>query len=76
MCSSDLFFENEGKHHLVSGSTDKTIKIWNAEAGTLIMSLTENESTIVYLTTIKNGDSTYIVSGSLDNKIKIWKEAK
>ena len=57
--------------YLVSGSADKTIKIWkiwNVEDGTLIKTLTGHTKSVDALVVLNNGD---LVSGSHD-KIKIW----
>jgi WD40 repeat protein len=54
---------------LVSGSNDKTIKIWNLKDQTLVRTLTGHSQHIFALKVLKNGD---LVSGSYDNTIKVW----
>ncbi|OCR01371.1 hypothetical protein BCD67_23240 [Oscillatoriales cyanobacterium USR001] len=55
---------------LVSGSLDKTIKIWNLATGNLIRTL-EGHSNSVFSVAISPDEQT-LVSGSDDNTIKIW----
>ena len=55
--------------NLVSGSVDRTIKIWNPTTGALIQTLTGHTYYVVALTVLQNGN---LVSGSGDNTIKIW----
>ena len=54
---------------IVSGSHDKTIKIWNSNTGECIKTLTGHTS-FVNSVCILNNDK--IVSGSHDKTIKIW----
>ncbi|MFZ1026494.1 MAG: hypothetical protein WAN66_09780 [Limnoraphis robusta] len=56
---------------MVSGSADKTIKVWNLETGELIRTLTGHRYWWVRSVSISN-DSKTIVSGSDDNTIKVW----
>lgn len=54
----------------MSGSWDKTIKIWDAESGKCIKTLeghTKGVRSIAF-----SPDGKHIVSGSNDNTIKIW----
>ncbi|MEZ2236515.1 protein kinase, partial [Microcoleus sp.] len=55
---------------LVSGSRDKTIKIWNLATGNLIRTLS-GHSNYVYSVAI-SPDGQTLVSGSRDKTIKIW----
>ena len=52
---------------IVSGSSDNSIKIWNAKTGALINTLTDTIHTVCV-----SSDNQRIVSGSSDNSIKIW----
>ena len=54
---------------LVSGSQDKTIRIWDVSSGICIAVLTGHTDSINTLVVLKNGN---IVSGSNDNTIRIW----
>ena len=56
------------KVDLVSGSLDKTIKIWNIETRACIQTLTDHTDWVYDLLELKNGN---IVSGSRDGTIKI-----
>ncbi|MGB3191188.1 MAG: WD40 repeat domain-containing protein, partial [Limnoraphis sp.] len=60
---------NDGKT-IVSGSSDKTIKVWNLQTGELIRTL-KGHGGPVFSVSISN-DSKTIVSGSDDNTIKVW----
>ena len=53
----------------MSGSDDKTIKIWNIETRACIQTLTGHTRSVTDLLELKNGN---IVSGSEDGTIKIW----
>ena len=56
---------------LVSGSDDKTIKIWHFETGELRQTLSGHEQTVRTLAIHPNGQT--IVSGSDDKTIKFWR---
>ena len=55
--------------YLVSGSSDRTIKIWNLEDGTVKRTLTGHYKYVFALKELENRD---LVSGSADEAIKIW----
>jgi hypothetical protein len=55
---------------LVSGSRDKTIKVWNLQTGKLIHTLT-NHTEGVYAIAISPNEQ-IIASGSADKTIKLW----
>ena len=55
--------------NFVSGSWDKTIKIWNPTTGALIQTLTGHTSYVWTFTILQNGN---LVSGSADETIIIW----
>ncbi|MEE0961888.1 MAG: hypothetical protein U0L54_05005, partial [Bacteroidales bacterium] len=57
---------------IISGSNDKTIKIWDANTGECLKTL-EGHSQPVYSVSY-SPDGTKIISGSFDNTIKIWGE--
>jgi WD40 repeat protein len=54
----------------VSGSDDKTIKLWNVETGQEIRTLKGHDN---YVTSVNfSPDGKTLVSGSYDNTIKLW----
>jgi WD40 repeat protein len=55
---------------LVSGSEDKTIKIWEIGTGKLLLTLNGHEDWVSSVTISPDGKT--LVSGSWDNTIKIW----
>ena len=55
--------------NIVSGSADKTIKIWNSTSFELIDTLTGHTKNVWTLAVLPNGN---IVSGSWDKTIKLW----
>ncbi|KST64929.1 serine/threonine-protein kinase [Mastigocoleus testarum] len=59
---------------LASGSTDKTIKVWNLSTGKLIHTLkghTQSVTSLAMSPGVK-GRSPVLISGSADRSIKIW----
>ena len=54
---------------IVSGSYDKTIKVWDLESGRLLRSLEGHTSEVNAVALTADGR---IVSGSWDNTIKVW----
>jgi WD40 repeat protein len=63
-------FSNDGSR-VVSGSSDKTIRIWDVEAGKTVMGPLEGHSDNVLSVAFSN-DGSRVVSGSNDNTIRIW----
>jgi WD40 repeat protein len=57
-------------NRLVSGSSDGSIRIWNAATGLLVKVLTGHNSSVHSVST--SSDGTRIVSGSLDKTVRIW----
>ena len=57
---------------IISGSRDKTIKIWDANTGECLKTL-EGHSSYVW-SVAYSLDSKRIISGSADETIKIWGE--
>ena len=55
---------------LVSGSTDKTIKIWELGTGKLLRTLSGHSSSVYAVAISPDGQT--LVSGSSDKTIKIW----
>ena len=60
---------NENSNRLISGSEDKTIKIWNLETGECLKTLREHHDWVNCILIISNNK---FLSGSDDKKIKIW----
>lgn len=56
--------------YIVSGSSDKTIRIWDVENGAQIMILEGHEKDVNAVAVDKDGK--YIISGSSDKTIRIW----
>ena len=55
---------------LISGSSDKTIKIWSIGTGDLICTLTDHSNPVSAIAVSAGGQ--LFASGSWDNTIKIW----
>ena len=60
---------NENSNRLISGSEDKTIKIWNLETGECLKTLKEHHDWVNSILIISNNK---FLSGSDDKTIKIW----
>ncbi len=54
----------------MSGSADKTIRIWDVESGECIKTLIGHQEDVWRV--IYSPDGKYIISGSHDRTIKIW----
>ncbi|KZP10837.1 WD40 repeat-like protein [Athelia psychrophila] len=57
--------------HIASGSSDETIRIWDAETGEAVGEPLRGHSSHI-LAIVYSPDGAYIVSGSSDNTIRIW----
>ena len=57
-------------NHIVSGSKDKTVEIWDFNSGSIVNTLKGHEKEVNTVKISPNGK--YIVSGSNDKTIKIW----
>ena len=58
----------DGKN-IASGSDDETIKVWNAQTGQCVSTLTVDS--LVYSVAF-SPDGTKLASGSYDNTVRIW----
>jgi WD40 repeat protein len=63
-------FSPDGKH-IVSGSSDKTIRLWDAETGEMLQPPLEGHEDWV-LAVAFSPDGKHIVSGSSDKTIRLW----
>jgi WD40 repeat protein len=63
-------FSPDGKH-IVSGSEDETIRIWDADTGQSLMGPLEGHQDSVWSVAF-SPDGKRIVSGSEDKTIRIW----
>ncbi len=59
-----------GGRTLVSGSTDKSLKIWDASSGQILKTMTGDTETISSVVYLPNGKR--IISGSFDRSVVIW----
>jgi WD40 repeat protein len=57
--------------HIVSGSEDNTIRVWNAITGQSVAGPFQGHTNVV-TSVAYSPDGTHIVSGSKDNTIRIW----
>ncbi|KAF8596439.1 WD40 repeat-like protein [Ceratobasidium sp. AG-I] len=67
---SSVSFSSDGTH-VVSGSYDKTIRVWDARTGLLITGPFQGHADWVMSVGFSH-DGTHIVSGSDDNAIRVW----
>jgi WD40 repeat protein len=68
--SSDVFavaVTQEGK--VISGSKDKTMKVWDLETGTELFTLTGHSDSVSALAVTSDGK---VISGSWDKTMKVW----
>ena len=59
--------------HIISGSGDKSVKIWDAATGNCLQTLTGHTSHV--FSVAYSPDGQHIVSGSFDKSVKIWDAA-
>lgn len=63
-------FSADGKY-IITGSIDKTVKLWDARSGTLVKDLAHHPN---YISSCNySPDGKYIVTSSVDGNLKIWK---
>jgi WD40 repeat protein len=56
---------------LVSGSTDRTIKVWNLSTGQVLRTLTGHFKSVESV--VLSADAKTLISGSTDSNIKVWR---
>jgi WD40 repeat protein len=62
---------NSQGNTLISGSADKTLKIWHPGSGKLLHTLNEHKASVTSVA--MSFDAYTIASGSQDKTIKIWR---
>jgi len=70
--SVNSVIESHDGKYIISGSGNKTIKIWDKETGKCIKTLKGHGGPVYSV--IESHDGKYIISGSGDETIKIWGE--
>jgi len=66
---SSVAYSPDGKR-IISGSGDKTVKVWDAKSFKLIAILKGHQKSV--LSAAYSSDGKRIISGSSDNTIKVW----
>jgi WD repeat-containing protein 48 len=66
---NDIVLVNSGKH-ILSASSDATIKLWNAQKGTCMSTLRTHKDFVKCLAYAK--DKEQVASGGFDNNIFLW----
>lgn len=62
---------NKSGDKFITGSYDRTCKVWDTESGTELLSLEEHKN-VVYTMAFNNPFGNLIVTGSFDRTAKIW----
>ena len=68
-----MAFSPDGKQ-VVSGSWDKSLKVWNAETGTELSTLRAHKALVMAVSWSPCGE--WLASGGDDNVINIWDVGK
>jgi WD40 repeat protein len=66
---TSVAFSSDGTH-IVSGSNDKSVRVWDASTGMELKRLnghTDNVTSVTF-----SSDSTRIISGSDDGSVRVW----
>ena len=66
---NNVAFSADGRR-IVSGSSDKTVKVWNATTGKELVTLKGHNSSVWGVAFSPDGER--IVSGSYDHTSKVW----
>ena len=61
---------NADGSRIVSGSGDKTLKVWDAATGKAVLTLEGHSGAVMSVSW--NADGSRIVSGSFDKTLKVW----
>src|SRR5258706_5774989 len=69
-CVSSVGYSPDGRH-IISGSDNSTIRIWDAETGTGVGNPLEGHTGLVR-SVVYSPDGRHIISGSEDYTIRIW----
>jgi len=67
---NSVAFSKDGKH-IVSGSDDQTIRVWDAETGEVVVGPLKGHTNWVNSVAFSQ-DGKHIVSGSSDHTIRVW----
>jgi dynein assembly factor with WDR repeat domains 1 len=62
---------NKSGDKFITGSYDRTCKVWDTESGAELLSLEEHKN-VVYTMAFNNPFGNLIVTGSFDRTAKIW----
>ncbi|WP_196222582.1 WD40 repeat domain-containing protein, partial [Micromonospora sp. CP22] len=63
----------DGQYRIVSGSSDRTIRIWDPDSGSLLAELTGHGEGLSAVAVLPGLDGQYrIVSGSSDGTVRVW----
>src|SRR5436305_582990 len=63
-----LDFASNGRH-IASGSGDRTVRVWDIDAGQQVLTLTIEDG----VTTVAiSPDGQYVAAGSLDKSVRVW----
>ena len=64
-----MAFSPNGKQ-VVSGSCDKSVKLWNIETGTELSTMARHSDTVSSVAF--SADGQWVMSGSSDKTIRLW----
>jgi protein MAK11 len=66
------YFQLNGKDYIVTGSEDKTIRIWDVQSGECVKEIKGHQLRVKAISVVASEDKIVLISVSSDGIIKCW----
>lgn len=66
------YFQLNNKDYIVTGSEDKTIRIWDAQSGECLKEIKGHQLRVKAVSVVTSEDKTVLISVSSDGIVKCW----